>query len=315
MSHLPALLACALLLAGPALAQEDGEQEESAPAETSTEAEAPSAPAPAPLRRAGQPFRPGARPAAPSPAPSSGGGAVEQRSADDDEAQSLGGVGISRGSTEGRERLPASGGGAPAPASGGGGGSGGAGFQEIDIGLIPTIAHLRNGRGGDRPVIHVAGGKKWAIKLQSKGSGRANYNILLGGTNGDLTGGGKYRFKAAISKSKGVVSGPGALCEGQMHNAAYVTCSGACNMSWDLRFGTPAKDRRPNGGTCELDHGQVYYLNVAPEGNGCSGGQAEGFGCPLVMEPSNGAQIFLNPSGPAAACAHRGFGYEGGTCR
>jgi len=100
----------------------------------------------------------------------------------------------------------------------------------------------------------LAGGKKWAIKIQHKGSGRANFNIQLGGTNGDLTGGGKYRYKAAISSSKGVVSGSGALCEGQMRNAAYVTCSGVCSMSWDLRFGTPPKDRKAKY-LCELDHG------------------------------------------------------------
>lgn len=314
MSHLPAFLACVLLLAGPALADDDDDQEESAPAETSTEASAPEAPAAAPIRKAGPAFRPGARPAAPTPAPSSGGGSVQQSGDDEDPSHSLGGAGISRGSTEGRERLPASGGGAPTPASGGGGGSGG-GFQEIDIGLIPTIGQIRQtGSGSDRPVITLAGGKKWAIKIKHAGSGRANFNILLGGTNGDLTGGGKYRYRAAISPSKGVVNGTGG-CAGEMHNAAYVTCQQPCSMSWDLRFGTPAKDRRANGGTCELDHNQVYYLNVAPEGNGCSGGQAEGFGCPLVMEVSNGGTIFLNPSGPAAACAHRGFGYEGGTCR
>lgn len=308
MRHLPAILACALLFAGPAFGQEEEEeqeQEESAPEETSTEA-----PAAAPLRRAGQPYRPGARRAAPAPAPSSGGGAVQQ-SDDDEESHSLGGVGISRGGTEGRERLPARGGGSPASSSGGAGGGGGGDFQVIDLGLIPTLGQiLNNGSGSDRPVIHLAGGKKWAIKIKHAGSGRANFNILLGGTNGDLTGGGKYRYRASISRGKGVVSGSGALCEGQMVNAAYVTCTGACSMMWDLRFGTPAKDRRPNGGTCELDHNLVYYLNVAPEGNGCTGGQAEGFGCPLVMEVSNGGTLLLNPSGPAAACAHRGFGYD-----
>ncbi len=316
MKHLPALLACALLLAGPVLAQEDEEQEESAPEETSTEASEPEAPAPAPRRRAGQPYRPGVRPAAPALAPSSGGGSVQQSGDDEAPSHSLGGVGISRGSTEGRERLPASGRGAPSQSTGGTGGGGGAGFQEIDIGLLPTISQVTGaGSGGGRPVVHLAGGKKWAIKITHKGSGRANFNILLGGTNGNLTGGGKYRYRAAISRTKGSVSGSGALCEGQMHNAAYVTCSGACSMSWDLRFGTPAKDRRPNGGTCELDHGQVYYLNVAPEGNGCSGGEAEGFGCPLVMEVSNGGVLRLNPSGVAAACAHRGFGSDGNSCR
>lgn len=315
MSYLPGFLACALLLSGPVSAQEDDEEGAEQQVEEN-EIAAPEAPAAAPVRRAGPAYRPGAR-RAPAPVSGSGGGgsAPARISDDGDGGQSLGGAGIGRAEPDESRAVPVRPGGVPPMRElGGGASTGGASFQEIDIGLIPTIAHLRNGRGGDRPVIHVAGGKKWAIKLQSKGSGRANYNILLGGTNGDLTGGGKYRFKAAISKSKGVVSGPGALCEGQMHNAAYTTCS-TCNMSWDMRFGTPAKERRPNGGTCELDHGQVYYLNVAPEGNGCTGNPAEGFGCPLVLEPSNGAQIFLNPSGPAAACAHRGFRYEGGTCR
>lgn len=314
MRHFPALLACALLLSGPVSAQEDEEEGAEQQVEEN-EIAAPEAPPAAPVRRAGPVFRPGAR-RAPAPVSGSGGGgsAPARISDDGDGGHSLGGAGLGRAEPE--ERRPVRTGGVPPmrELGGGGGGAGGAGFQEADIGLLPTISQVTGaGSGGGRPVVHVAGGKKWAIKLQSKGSGRTNYNILLGGTNGDLTGGGKYRYKAAISRSKGVVSGSGALCEGQMHNAAYVTCQQPCSMSWDLRFGTPPKDRRKD--TCELDHGQAYYLNVAPEGNGCSGGQAEGFGCPLVMEISNGGVLGLNPSGPAAACAHRGFRYEAGGCR
>lgn len=316
MRYAPALLTCALLLSGPVRGQEeDGEQAAEEPSGEISAPEATEAPAAAPVRRAGPAYRPGAR-RAPAPAVGSGGsgGAPARISDDGDGGQSLGGVGIGRAEPE--ERRPVRTGGVPPMRElGGGAPAGGAGFQEADIGLLPTLSQVTGRAAGDRPVIHVAGGKKWAIKLQSKGSGRANFNILLGGTNGDLTGGGKYRYKAAISKSKGVVSGSGALCPGEMHNAAYTTCQQPCSMKWDLRFGTPPKDRRPGGDTCELDHGQVYYLNVAPEGAGCTGGQAEGYGCPLVMEPSNGAQLYLNPSGVAAACAHRGFGSDGNSCR
>lgn len=316
MRYSHALLSCALLLSGPVRAHEE-EGGEQAAEEPSGEISAPEPPAAAPVRRAGPAYRPSAR-RAPAPAVGSEGGGAPTRISDNgDGGQSLGGAGIGRAEPDESRRVPVTGGVPPMRElrGGGGGGSGGAGFQEIDIGLLPTLSQVTGRAAGDRPVIHVAGGKKWAIKLRSKGSGRANYNILLGGTNGDLTGGGKYRYKAAISKSKGVVSGSSALCPGEMHNAAYTTCQQPCSMKWDLRFGTPPKDRRPGGDTCELDHGQVYYLNVAPEGGGCTGGQAEGFGCPLVMEPSNGAQLYLNPSGVAAACAHRGFGSDGNSCR
>lgn len=313
MKYIPALLAGALLLSGPVRAQEEEEFEEEQAEENVIAAPEPPA-ATAPVRRAGPVFRSGSR-RAPAPAAGSGGSAPARISNDNGGGHSLGGAGMGRAEPDESRRVPGTSGVPPmrelGRRGGGPGGAGGAGFQEIDIGLLPTISQVTGqGSGGGRPVVHVAGGKKWAIKIQSKGSGRANYNILLGGTNGDLTGGGKYRYKAAISKTKGVVSGRGALCEGEMHNASYVTCQQPCSMQWDLRFGWP-KTRD----VCLLEHGQVYYLNVAPEGNGCSGGKAEGNGCPLVMEISNGGELGLNPSGPAAACAHRGFGYSAGGCR
>lgn len=307
MRYFPALLACALLLSGPVRAEEEEEGEEQVEENAISVPE--EAQPRAPRRPAGPAFRPGTR-RAPAPAAGSAPGRISN---DNNAGHSLGGAGMGRDDLEGREPIRS---GTPSHSGvppmrelgGGGGGSGGAGFQTVDIGLLPTLSQVTGRAAGDRPVVHLAGGKKWAIKLQHRGSGRANFNILLGGTNSNLTGGGKYRYRAAISKSRGVVSGSGALCVGEMVNAAYTTCQQPCSMKWDLRLGTPSRDRRTD--VCELEHGQVYYLNVAPEGGGCTGGEAVGFGCPLVMEVSNGGAIFLNPGGPAAACAHRGFNYD-----
>ncbi|UPT73152.1 MAG: hypothetical protein M0D55_14820 [Elusimicrobiota bacterium] len=283
---------------GRPLRANDEEGEEQKPDDGAAEI---SAPEPATTRPGRQPFStPATRRNTPNPASgasSGGGGGVIAT----DNAP----AGISQGAADSRparEFTRDLAGAAPAAPAGDGA------FQEIDIGLLPTIAQIR-GSGGDRPVIKLGGGQKWAIRMKHKGPGRAVFPMMIGGTNGDLTGGGKYNYKAAISKTKGSLTGASPACTGGMTNAAYVTCQMPCNMQWNLAFGTPAKDRAKNG-LCELDNDTVYYLNIAPVGNGCTGGQAEGFGCPIVMEAANGGTLYLNPGGPGPACRHRGFGYD-----
>ena len=184
------------------------------------------------------------------------------------------------------------------------------GFTQIDIGVTPTVAdYVPNASGGGRPVLQISGGRKWAVKMYYSGSTPANFPILIGGTNGDLTGGGRYSYRAAISKKPGVVSGADALCVGQMINGVYSTCTGACNMKWEPYFAVPPSQRKWKD-FCYLEGQQAYYLNIEPVGDGCTGSPASDHGCPIVMEIGNGGVILLNPGGPAAACASRHFSYD-----
>lgn len=283
MRTLLAVAACALLLS-PAFAQDDGGGDEAKTDDSADEIGAPAAPAPAAPRRTGGPAyaAPGRRPSVnPASAPSSGGGGGGSVPIPSDAP-----AGISDGGGDAkpqrevvRDQDKAE---APAPSSGGD-----ASFTEIDIGLLPTIQSVTGqSSGGGRPVIMLAGGRKWAIRMRHKGPDKANFNILLGGTNGALTGAGKYSYKAAISPKKGDLGGS---CVGEMVNAAYVTCQQPCSMQWDLRFAWP-----PARGTCALQNDKVYYLNILPSGNGCVGGDAAKNGCPLVMEVSNGGTIELS---------------------
>lgn len=287
MIKLMAFVACGALLAVPSRAQEDDEQ--APPQEAAVEAPAmPEAPA----RPAAPAFRPGARKASPAPASSGGGGGGPGIVRDHDEVvgQSVGGAGIGRGDADDSPRAGAPHG-TPAAGPAGGGGD----FSVVDIGDLPTLGQFVPGGGGPgRPVMHLIGNKKWAVRLRHKGPGRGNFPTLLGGTNGDLTGNGKYSYKAAFSKSKGVVSGPGALCVVPMTNASYVTCQQPCSMQWELRFGTPMKDRKWKD-VCELENDQIYYLNIEPSGGGCTGSPAQGHGCPIVMEMANGGPQVLDP--------------------
>ncbi len=298
MRHLLLLLPCLALSALPVRAEDDEPEEEHAAIEAPE-------PEPAPAKRAPAPYRAPRRSApavhAPASAPAAGA---------DASGTSQGGAGISRGEGSPRsnrviQRDTRAGSGAAAAETGESGpaGNGDAapagdgGFEVIDIGRLPTIGQIRNtGSGADRPVISLGGGKKWAIRMRHKGPEKGAFPMLIGGTNGDLTGGGKYAYKAAISKSPGVVSGSGALCVGEMVNSAYTTCQQPCSMKWELRFGTP-KNQRLWKELCELENDQIYYLNIAPAGGGCKGGQAESFGCPIVMEVANGGRRELNPGG------------------
>lgn len=292
MIKLMAFLACGMLFAAPSRAQEEGE--EAPPAEEAA-IEAPSE-APAPARRTAPAFRPAARKASPTPSSSGGGGGgggggFIERDSESGDGRALGGAGIGRGQAD--DAPPPFSPTAAAPAGGASGG--GKDFQVIDIGDLPTIGQLVPGGGGPgRPVVHLLGGKKWAIRMKHKGSGVANFPTLLGGTNGDLTGNGKYSYKAAFSKNKGVVSGSGALCVVPMTNASYVTCQQPCSMHWEIVFGAPMKDRKWKE-TCYLENNQIYYLNIEPSGGGCTGSPAQGHGCPLVMEMANGGVQVLDP--------------------
>lgn len=288
MIKLTALLACAVLLAVTSGAQEE---EEAAPA--AEEAQAPAMEPAAPARPAGPAFRPGARKASTNPVSSGGGGGSGGGPGimrDASEVQNVGGAGMGQGDAD-----DAPGAGSSRGTSAGGGGAGGGDFTVVDLGDLPTIGQLVQGGGGPgRPVAHVIGGKKWAIRIRHKGPGQGVFPWLLGGTNGDLTGNGKYSYRAAFSKSKGVVSGSGALCPGEMINAAYVTCKQPCSMKWELRFGTPLKDRKWKD-LCELENDTIYYLNIEPSAQGCTGSPALGHGCPLVMEIANGGEKLLDP--------------------
>lgn len=291
MIKLMAFLACGMLFAAPSRAQEEGE--EAPPAEEAAIVAPPEASAPA--RRTAPAFRPGARKASPTPSSSGGGGGggggFIERDSEPGDGRALGGAGIGRGQAD--DAPPPFSPTAAAPA--GGASAGGGDAQAIDIGDLPTIGQLVPGGGGPgRPVVHLLGGKKWAIRMKHKGPGRGAFPMLLGGTNGDLTGNGKYKYKAAFSKQKGVVSGAGALCVVEMHNAAYTTCQQPCSMKWELRFGTPPKERKWRD-ICELDNDTLYYLNVEPVGGGCTGSPAQGHGCPLVMEMANGGVQVLDP--------------------
>lgn len=228
--------------------------------------------------------------------------------------RSLGGAGIGQGQADGkpgagarRDEESASGGGSGPAARGAKRGGKKDAAEEpaeepaaedsirvMNIGDLPTIGDLiPGGSGPGRPVVHLIGGK-WAIRLQHKGPGRGIFPMLLGGTNGDITGNGKYKYKAAFATKPGIVSGPEAKCVTQMHNAAYTTCEQPCSMKWELRFGTPPKERIWKD-LCELENNQIYYLNIEPVLAGCTGSPAHDHGCPLVMEVANGGVQLMNP--------------------
>lgn len=272
-----AVAACALLLS-PAFGQDEGGGEESKTDDAGSEIAAPAAPAP---RRAGGPAyaAPGRRPSV-NPTSSGGGGGGGTQTIPSDAPAGISDGGADKPQREvTRDQGPKT---EPAPSGGGD-----ASFTEIDIGALPTIQSVTGqASGGARPVIHLAGGRKWAIRMRHKGPGKGAFPMMIGGTNGALTGGGKYSFKAAISAKKGDLGG---ACVGEMVNGAYVTCQQPCTMQWELRFGYGKA-----AGTCSLDNDKVYFLNIAPAGGGCKGGDAERNGCPIVMEAANGGTIELS---------------------
>jgi hypothetical protein len=233
-----------------------------------------------------------------------------------DDFQSLEGPGLSQGDSTtpskgaASAKAAGSGGDGSESAGGGSGEAGGGDFQEVNIGETPILGDFGYTSGAGRPVLLLKGGPKWAVKLRhhDAGGSLSNFPIEMGGTNGDFTGNGRYAYRAAIATRKGVLSGPDAVCVGQMHNGDYATCDGACNMSFEPVFGKRGSPSARGG--CMLENEKIYYLNIEPVGDGCTGEPALGNGCPLVFEIGNGGQILLNPGGGDAACAHMGRRYD-----